>query len=185
MHSEDHHIWTEFLNSDTGTPFDSCMVCQSNVQKSGDDYFIERILRRVVVEEQSLVEPLFEYAICQGCAETLRQEMSSDSMRAIQTFFEAHLPAEPTPEGTDRLSHCLLTGKRIDSCTEFSYHAHCRGNHLIPSLFPYAISDEAMDQIAELLSEETLGFLDDFKGRYFTGPPAYRDLLNPKRLIPL
>jgi hypothetical protein len=54
---------------------------------------------------------------------------------------------------------------------------------MLESIFPYAVSDEAMDQISELLSKETLDELDDFKGKYFNGPPEIAELINPKRLL--
>ena len=42
---------------------------------------------------------------------------------------------------------------------------------------PFAVSLAAMDEIAALLSEETLGEMDDFIGTHFSGPPELADIL--------
>lgn len=177
-------ISNDFLKSDTQTPFDTCLVCHKNVIDSGEDYFIERIMRKV--PEFGIKETLFEYAMCMDCAGNMKGEMSKDSMERIETFFkERVMSIDPFERLENPMEKCLLTGKAIDDSLEFSYHAHCRGNQMIESIFPYAVSDEAMDQISELLSKETLDELDDFKGKYFNGPPEIAELINPKRLLPI
>lgn len=182
MQFEENPIDERFYNSETNAPFETCLVCSKNV-KDGGDYFVERIFRKLPGEDGS-VEPLFEYAMCQPCAENLRKELSEESLSNIESYFlskVSRLKSEGISPSTD---YCLLTGKAIADSQEFSFHAHCKGNMLQMSLFPYALSDEAMDEISGLLSNDTTDQLDDFKGRFFTGPPEFAELLNPKRLIP-
>jgi len=39
-----------------------------------------------------------------------------------------------------------------------------------------------MDDVSDLLSNETLDNMDDFTGKYLTGPPEFRDYFkSPKR----
>jgi hypothetical protein len=154
------------------------------VISSGEDYFIERIFRRLP-HANDAIEALFEYAMCSGCAENLRQELSDSSKRSIETLFTERLSNKEMSTFEESTNHCLLTNKPIALAQEFSFHAHCNGSRLIHSFFPYAISDDGMDEIGAVLSNDTLGFLDDFKGKYFSGPPELADLLNPKRFIPL
>lgn len=177
-------ITEDFRKSDTAEPFDKCLVCSKNIIETGEDYFIERIMRRV--PEFGMVETLFEYAMCMPCAAQMRNEMSEESMQRIEEYFKSRISAiDPEDNREKPLEKCLLTGKSILESQEFSYHAHCRGGEMIKSIFPYAISDDAMDEISELLSNDTIDELDNFKGKYFTGPPEIAKLINPKRLIPI
>lgn len=132
-----------------------------------------------------VTEPIFEYAMCMTCAEQMRSSLSDQSKARVEAFFEERLMELGLPDPSEKLEVCLLTRKHISECIEFSYHGHFQGLSLSYGVFPYAISDEAMEQIAELLSPETLDELDDFKGKYFSGPPELAKLINPKRLIPL
>jgi hypothetical protein len=173
----DQHLY----NAETGAPFERCLVCPQAVQTTGEEYFVERIFRRL--PELALIEPIFEYAMCAACAEDMRKEVSSESMKSIQSLFEERLKTLGIPPFEDRFETCLLTGKPIAASSEFSYHGHCQGDRMLRSIFPYAISDEAMNLIGDLLSDKTIDQLDDFKGRYFTGPPELAAILNPKRLL--
>lgn len=178
---KEEEIDPRFFNSETGTPFERCLVCSKELVDSGEDYFVERIFRRV--EALQLLEPIFEYAVCSGCANDMRKDLSKESLRNIEQYFNEKLALQRFNRSHDPLEKCLLTGKSIGQSTEFSYHAHCHGNKMLHSVFPYAISDEAMDEMSELLSDETTDQLDDFKNKHFTGPPEIASLINPKRLI--
>ncbi|MEQ9186689.1 MAG: hypothetical protein RLP15_03080 [Cryomorphaceae bacterium] len=181
--NEEVDIDKRLYNSETGEPFECCLVCNVILAESGDDYFVERIFRRL--PSLGVTEAIFEYALCMSCAENMRNDLSSESKEQVERFFETKLRQRTFLEPSTGLDTCLLTGKPIVDSEEFSYHGHCRGNKMLRSIFPYAISDSAMDEISELLSDETTDQLNDFKGRYFTGPPEYADLLNPNRLLPI
>lgn len=175
-----------FRNSETGGYFEHCLVCHENVLENEKDYFIEKIIRRI--KSLNLTEVVFEYAICVACAQEMREKISQHSKIQMETFFlknarlnERNSMALETQKTTEK---CLFTGKTISDCDEFSVHAHCVGKEMILSLFPYAVSDEAMDTMSELLSAETMEELDRFKKTYFKGPPELLELLSPKRLIP-
>ena len=61
--------------------------------------------------------------------------------------------------------------------------AMCQGDELLVGVgSPMMISGVAMRQIAELLSEQTRGWMDDFVGDNFGMPPEFCD--NPD-LMPL
>jgi hypothetical protein len=175
-----------YRNSETGGYFEQCLVCYENVLENEKDYFIEKIIRRI--KSLNLTEVLFEYAICMDCAQDMRKKISKHSMVQMETFF--HKNARLHERNSEELEtqktteKCLFTGKSIAECDEFSLHAHCNGKEMILSLFPYAVSDDAMDTMSELLSAETLDELDRFKKTHFNGPPELAELLSPKRLIP-
>lgn len=180
----DYPIDERFLDADHNAPFERCLVCDKNVLSSGTDYFIERIFRRLS-DAPEQAEVIFEYAMCSECAEQLRESLSKSSRARIEALFTERLAGKQIKELNESTLECLLTDKPISQAQEFSFHAHCRGDRLVHSLFPYAISDDGMDEISALLSNETLDMLDDFKGRYFSGPPEVAELLNPKRFVPL
>lgn len=169
------------FNSDTNTPFDTCVSCSTELLVEGQSYFIERIFRRV--QNLGICEVLFEYAICSSCAEEMRGNISSESKSNIEQYMRSK--AQKLRFGARSLDHCLITGKAIAECSEFTYHAHCKGDKVYSDYFPYAISDLAQDEIGALLSAETLDELDDFKGKHFSGPPEFQELINPRRLLPL
>jgi hypothetical protein len=170
-----------FRDSETGKLIDHCLVCNNELVLSGSEYFVERIFRRVPNLE--IVEPIFEYAMCKSCAENMREDLSKESLKNIEAYFMGNLQKNEFTQASTET--CLMTGKSINASTEFSFHAHCQGDKMLESIFPYAISDQATDEISELLSQETVDQLDDFKGKYFTGPPELADILNPKRFVPL
>jgi hypothetical protein len=173
-----------FYNSETNRPFDQCLVCSKALTDPSEAYFVEKIFRRSFAYDTE-PELLFEYAVCENCTATLRNELSKSSLKAIEQFFQNTLTALPSMEEKDKLSQCLITRKPIAKCESYSFHARFVGPFLQESVYPYAISDEAVEAISALLSKETLDVLDNFKGRYFSGPPELADLINPKRLLPL
>lgn len=170
-----------FKDSETGDFIDHCLVCSKELVVSESEYFIERIFRMLPTME--MVEPIFEYAMCKTCAENMRNDLSKESMKNIESYFLGNL--QKNEFKASHTEHCLMTNKPIIESTEFSFHAHCKGDKMLESIFPYAISDKAMDEISELLSQETIDQLDDFKGKYFTGPPELAEILNPRRFVPI
>lgn len=173
-----------FWNAETGLPFDDCLVCSQSLHEPAMVYYVEKIFRKPFNAEGEL-ELLFEYAICEPCTTSLRKSLSKSSLESIEQFFKKTLLALPSLSEAEKLTKCLITRKPISHCESYSFHARFKGDRLNDSIHPYAISDEAVEAISELLSKETLDVLDDFKGRYFSGPPELAGLINPKRLLPL
>ena len=187
MHLESKEIDERFRKSDTGALHTECLVCKKDVIASEEDYFIEKIIRRV--EKLQLNETLFEYAICIECGENLRNQLSKESLKSMQTYYQQnaqlHKRAQMNLSSNETTEVCLLTNKAIIDCNEYAIHAHCKEDKMLLSGFPYAISDVAMDELSHLMSKETMDQLNDFKGKYFNGPPEYADILSPKRFIPI
>jgi hypothetical protein len=48
---------------------------------------------------------------------------------------------------------------------------------------PYGLCAEAMDEITSLLSEKSLGEIDDFMGNYFSGQPEIAEIIRNRSLI--
>ncbi len=174
-------IDARFRDSDTGELIANCLVCNKELVKSQSEYFVERIFRRL--PKLGIVEPIFEYAMCSSCAETMRKQLSKDSLMKIEAYFMENLQVHANAHSNTE--NCLMTGNTIESSAEFSFHAHCKGDQMLQSIFPYAISNQAMEEISQLLSPETIDELDRFKGKYFNGPPELAEILNSRRFVPL
>jgi hypothetical protein len=180
-------IDTRFLNSETGGMFVNCQVCSCSLDEPDAEYFIEKVIR--IIKSLDLEEVLFEYAICKDCAMDLRAQMSDHSMAQMEQFFvkNAKLRERQMMDlaSNETTATCFFTGESVKDCSEYSLHAHCIGNELMLSAFPYAVSDTAMDMMSELLSKETKDELDRFKRENFNGPPELAELLDSRRLLPI
>lgn len=154
------------------------MVCEKELIASNSDYLIEKSFKRYPTYQTQ--EVLFDYAICMDCAMKLKGEISTSSSQKMEAYFEERYDIEERGlmlEEKDLYSvgdlyeRCALKNKQQKECTEYQIIAQCAGDKMVVNLFPQMICDDAMNEIADLLSEETLGFFDDFTNKYFGIPP--------------
>lgn len=171
-----------FWSFETEEPIRHCLVCQKDLIESGEHYLIEKAF--------SQGEVVFEYALCIACHSGLVQELSENSLKLIQNYFEEHVEMEKRRQrianefdGTvlPWLSRCMFTGKSVLESNEYQILGMCTGDELVIGDLPHAISGEAIEAIMNLLSDKTKGFMDDFTGKYF-GVPTGADL---PRILPL
>lgn len=172
----------DFLfSSDTGAPHERCMLCNDHLLREGAPYFIEKSVRQF--PELGTSEIIFEYALCLSCSAALNAALSETSRRRTMEYFAGHgrfvarrkkLRGAPV---SDWIAHCLIKDTPISATPEYQVVAQCSGKKLVMHDMPFAVSLEAMDEIAALLSDETLGEMDDFMGKHFTGPPELAELL--------
>ncbi len=183
-----------FYDSITGKPFTNCNVCNGSLLGGNIfAYVIEKVYRRSIVTGK--MEVVFEYAICVDCARKFVESYSKESMEQIQKYFaentnygsenNAKTIFESEQELKDHLSKCFFTGKSIEELDEYQVAAQFVGKRLGIMIPPYVFGSDAMDEVSELLSEETLGEIDDFTGKYLSGPPEFRDFFNTPRRRPI
>lgn len=167
----------EFHSFESGEPFKTCMVCQKNLLEDGQIYFIEKAFQKQ--------EVLFEYAICMECREEMQQDISEESMRKIQQYFQKHIDLVGRRKdllNKHQLDHrpwldrCLITGKRRQEAEQYQILTLCDGKDMLFSYLPYMISGEAMRTLTKLLSKTTRDRLDDFVDEYLGLPPEVKDL---------
>lgn len=185
----------EFYNSETGAPFTNCLVCECNLQKETRPYSIERAIRHY--PEMELKSVVFEYALCAGCMSTLEKELSDSTKAAIAKYFGEKFnyhsrplwqPSEdeetPNPfnisEWTDT---CSIKSLPKEELYEYTLCARCIGDRIIPEVAPYMISGQAQDDLIELFSNESLGFMDGFTDKYFSGPPELKELFKGRPIL--
>ncbi len=183
IHESD--IPEDFFDGDKNAPFNECVVCQESLDNK--TYFVEKVYKRYPNETEHTV--LFEYAICKTCAEKKNAELSEESKNNLMDFMNDRLLGrmenEKGIDETERNSNCLVTGKLLHDCDEYVSYGQFYGNKMTVGMFPYSLSGDVLDQITNLLSEKTLGEIDDFIGEHFTGPPAFKELLKDKKWVVL
>ncbi|GGK59654.1 hypothetical protein ACD591_11565 [Rufibacter glacialis] len=175
----------------TGQPFHTCITCDGPLLRDGVSYLVEKAVR--FYPKDGVQDITFEYAMCLGCAQKLREELSVESRNRIDAFFAERvnlvarreaLLSLPNPLQLDHwLSHCLVTGRPREACKEYQIYAQCDGPDLLYTYMPYLISGEAMEEIQELISPHTRQILDDFMDTHFGLPPELRALLQDKLIL--
>ena len=171
-----------------GNPFSECKVCGAELLESGRMYMIEKAVK---VYPDNLGETVvFEHAICLACADEMSNQLSKDSREAVQKYFqqvaqqlqtEAFLNDEEIQVNSES---CLVSKKPVSACTEYQRYATCKGDKLFEGAQPpFALSGEVMEEIQDLLSEETRDFLDNFMETHFGIPPEWEGKPSPRPLL--
>lgn len=168
--------------------FDHCISCNKYLLQDDTHYIIEKAIRNY--PNLNSKDVIFEYAMCFDCVEKMRDEISEESMTNIDNYFNEKIDIsqryETTREyGTDvdkYVENCMVSGDSISTLNEYVIQAHCISDKLALSFFPYMISEKVMDDIANLLSNKTLDFLNGFMDNHFGYPPEFNDILT-RRLI--
>lgn len=179
-----------FYPFDSKEPFNECKVCGLDLTLGTTDYFIEKAFKNHL--EYNVQDVVFEYAICSKCALTLQQSISEESKQHMAAFFQNHpnflqkMEAFQNGNNTDLqqvLTKCSLTGKPIAELEEYMIYGHFRGNKMITTTMPNVVSGKVIDELSGLLSNATLGAMNDFKDQYFGGPVALEDLWKDKPIF--
>ena len=187
----------EFYNSETETPFSRCLVCECDLRQETQPYSIERAIRHY--PEMELKSVVFEYAMCAKCMSQMESELSSETKMAIMQYFSEHFNYgnrpdwspdsegdeldKPTFDISEWISKCSIKELPISGLYEYTLCARCIGDKIIPEVAPYMISGVAQDELIELFSNKSIGFLDDFTDRHFSGPPELKELFKGRPIL--
>lgn len=169
-----------FHNSLSEKPFQECGICNRNLRDNNLAYLIEKAFRRF--PENGGEELLFEIAVCHGCASEMRTQLSEDSRSAVNQFFYnefmTRLQELRNADDDYLMSHCMITGKPLQEMQEYQIYAHCQGNMMADHGAAYILSGEVIEQIQELLSEETRDQLSKFNDDHLGTPPEIQKILD-------
>ena len=179
-----------FFCSDTQKPFSTCMLCAKSLLRDGTSYMIEKAIRQI--PSMHVKEIIFEYAICLECAMKMNETLSVESRDRINQYFTVNanvydrrqklMSEGPTTLGS-WISRCLIKNTPIAESEEYQIMAQCNGPNLLFTVMPFALSMDALDEMSSLLSAKSRGEIDDFIGKYFTGPPEVSEILKKKLVI--
>ena len=179
--NESTDIPAEFHSFSQGKAFSHCISCNTDLLATDTQYLIEKAFRSY--PGFGTQDVIFEYAMCLPCAERMRREMSAESMRNIQQFFDERvdfygrrqeLLYEHGLNHAAWLDRCIVTGRPKAELEEYQIYGHCQGDRFLFSYLPYLISHEATDGMADLLSEKTRGEIDRFIDDNFGLPPELK-----------
>lgn len=185
----DTHIPQIFHCHDSESLFSNCMCCDEPVLDSGNEYVIEKAYTSYA--DYNVSDTVFEYAMCLECMMMLQSQMSQSSLQRVEAYFEQHVDllerirtsAHKEVDVYDRLSHCMVKGTPVTNLSEYQVFGLFREDRMLLGPFPYMIGGEAMDEIAQLLSNETIGEIDGFMDTHFGLPPELRKLLLDKPAV--
>jgi hypothetical protein len=191
MDSNLSSIPEEFYSFESEQPFEKCLICKADLLSGDVDYFIEKAIRNY--HEHNVSDVVYEYAICWQCAHDMNGQMSAESMQNLQEYFsgqelflknlEEYNRNWPSQEGSPIPSKCIITGQAKSQLDEYMIYGHFRGDKMVKSSMPYLLSGKVMDEVSDLLSNQTIDQLDDFMGEYFGGPPELEELWKPRRPV--
>jgi hypothetical protein len=181
----------DFYSFDTNKPFTNCLVCQGDLMTGEVDYFIEKAIRNY--KDHGVSDVVYEYAICLDCAQKMNQQMSEESMLNLQSYFsnqsaflikiQEHTLHWDQETEVSLPNECMITLKPKDELDEYMIYAQFKGDKMVKSTMPYLLSGRVMDEIADLLSNQTVDQLDDFMGEYFGGPPELEEIWKTRRPV--
>ncbi|HYG19959.1 MAG TPA: hypothetical protein VD816_13570 [Ohtaekwangia sp.] len=182
-------IPTAFMSTDTGKPIDHCLVCETYLLDGDTMYMIEKAVRNYPAMETT--EVIIEYAICMDCAFRMNESLSQESRDRIAAYFENHtdLMARRNALLNEKsdirswIDHCVIKHTPIAASAEYQLVGQFQGTRMLLTTMPFALSFEAIDEINALMSEKSLGEIDDFIGKYFSGPPEVAALLKRKFIL--
>lgn len=177
-----------FYSSETGEPFTNCKVCDKYLLDDSTEYFIEKSYRKY--KGYKAEDVVFEFAICAKCHEEMSNQLSKESRAAMQKYMTERVDFEERAVKTFLNSatnpdwwkeNCAVTGEPITDLEEYQVVGNFMGANNRAGALPMVVGGKAMDEMAELLSNETLDFLDGFTQTYLGPPPEFEDLLKPRR----
>ncbi len=179
----------EIFHSDKeGVPFSHCKICNKELVNSNEVYLIEKAYGKSPGKNHH--EVIFELAYCVDCLQEMHSTLSEESRKNIETYFEqntklterdAELKKHDLIDSEVWLHSCVVKNKSKDEVDEFQVYGLCQGNELIFHQAPYMICGEAIDEVMDLLSNESLGIINDFMTDLIDVPPAFRELFKTKR----
>ncbi|GAB4238833.1 MAG: hypothetical protein Tsb0034_14680 [Ekhidna sp.] len=172
----DDQIPSTFYSFETNAPFESCIECEKYLLDDDTEYLIEKAVKNY--EGYEAKDVVFDYAICMDCADSMRKEISRESMSNMMQYFQQNLnPSRRYQNGIESseemLNHCLIKNTAMGDCTEYQVFAHCKGKKLNLENPPYMISGEVMDELLPLLSEQTIDEMNGFFKRHFSPDPSF------------
>jgi hypothetical protein len=165
---ENNPIPKLFWSFETNEIFKTCSLCGRDLTREGSQYLIEKAYKKT--------EVIFEYAMCFSCREKTMKDLSEKSLNRMTHYFDEHVDLEARSKklaAADRssldawISHCIIKGTPVEASPEYHICGNFTGLNLVQNMFPYALGHQAMEEIINLLSPETLGILNDLSDKLF------------------
>lgn len=170
--------------------FENCQVCNKYLLEKGSSYVIEKAFKNY--EGFKFKTTLFEYAICLDCHGQVQQSMSKESLKNLQQYYMQILVEKGNKpiaidvanfNLNDWISKCFFKGDSTEDMNEFQLVAQFNGSEMVLNIPPMVVGEKAMEEMSELLSNETLDEMDGFRKQFLGPDPAIEELFSGKKLI--
>ena len=179
-----------FHSDGDGKPFETCLMCNKDLLNGDTTYMVEKAMKNY--EEYEFSSTVYEYAICSDCHTDMQSKMSKESLGNLQAYYHKKL----TDSGkqtvaidlgnfnlNEWLSKCFFTEKPISEMKEYQLVAQFKGGKMLMNMPPMVIGEDIMNDMAELLSSETIDEMNGFKEQFLGPPPEFEELIYGRRLI--
>lgn len=180
----------KFYSDAEGKPFEYCQVCGKFLLDEGTSYVVEKAFKNY--EGYDFSTTLFEYAICTDCHTEVQKSMSKESMRNLQQYYmriiaeKGNKPIVINLEDfklDDWISKCFFTDDSVNNMQEYQVVAQFNGSKMVMNMPPMVVGEAAMEQMAGLLSNETIDEMNGFKKKFLGPDPELEEILSGKKLI--
>ena len=179
-----------FYSDAEGKPFERCQVCDKYLLEPGSSYMIEKAFRNY--EGYDFNSTIFEYAICMDCYAKIQKSMSSESVQNLQKYY-MQVMAERQNQPIlidvnnfkieDWTKKCFFKGDSVEGMEEYQLVAQFNGDGMVLNIPPMVVGDRAIEEMAGLLSNDTLGEIDGFRQQFLGPDPEIEELFNTKKLL--
>lgn len=192
MHEQEFKIEIpeKFYSDAEGKPFENCQVCGKYLLDEGTSYVVEKAFKNY--EGFDFSTTLFEYAICSECHTRVQKSMSKESMQNLQNYYMQKV-AEKSNQPIvinfndfkldDWISKCFFTDNSVKTMQEYQLVAQFNGSKMVMNMPPIVVGESAMEEMAELLSNETIDEMNDFKKKFLGPDPELEEIISGKKLL--
>jgi hypothetical protein len=179
-----------FYSDGEGAPFEKCVVCGKDLLREGTHYVIEKAIKNY--KGTDITSTVYEYAMCMDCYVEMQKNMSEESLKNLQKFYESFVQKQGSNIITididtfnldQWLSKCFFTSQPVNEMEEYQIMAQFKGNHLMLNTPPMAIGQTVAEEMSELLSAKTKGEMDRFREQFLGPPPEIKELFFGKKLL--
>lgn len=164
---------SEFYSFESGKPFSHCIDCGCELLESEREYVVEKAVRNY--SGYTAQDVIFDYAICMSCAFDMHQKMSEESKSAIFNYMNEKMQNKQTNIEDINLKNCAFTKMSAHDCTEYQIVAHCKGKHLKDGIMPFMVSGLILDELSDLISDETRDEMNRFVNEHFPTSPYLKE----------
>lgn len=139
-------------------PFVSCTRCGESLEHFEEGYRISKNFKGE--------EVIVEYALCMPCLNAMLDEASEESKQRLAEFQNERY------RDVSGFNDCALCEKQMDEVKDEEYGlvGVCHGDEMVDSAM---ICFGCMEDMSEIMSEETRRTWDKFREENFPGVPSY------------
>ena len=180
----------QFYSDAEGKPFENCQVCGKFLLDEGTSYVVEKAFKNY--EGYDFTTTLFEYAICLNCHSEIQKSMSEESMSNLQNYYMGVIAQKGNKpivininhfKLEDWISKCFFTNDVVKDMAEYQLVAQFNGSKMTMTMPPMVVGEAAMEAMAELLSDDTIDEMNDFKKQFLGPDPELEEIISGKKLI--